>query len=109
MKPQLATANGLASRQGNGVGQQTRTAQATSGGQKKVSSTKSYQGASTTPITVGGQTVNVFVSLLLLPMYPVTKLPALYTSILLVVRRTLCSVSQTNRYLASSQTLESTT
>ena len=62
MKPQLATANGLASRQGNGVGSQTRTSQATSGGQKKVASTKAYQGASTTPITVGGQTVNVFVS-----------------------------------------------
>ena len=67
IKPQLATANGLASRQGNGVGQQTRTAQATSAGAQKVSSAKPYQSASTTPITVGGQTVNVFVSCLLPP------------------------------------------
>lgn len=79
VKPQLATASGLASRQGNGVGQQTRTAQATSGGKRQsVSSAKPYQASSTTPITVGGQTVNVFVSRLLphvSPPQPLAMLP----------------------------------
>lgn len=75
VKPQLATANGLASRQGNGAGQQTRTAQATSGNKQSISSAKPYQASSTTPITVGGRTVNVFVSTLPLPCSLCTPSP----------------------------------
>ena len=62
IKPKLATATGLASHQGN-VGKQQRTGQATSSKQQSVSSTAGTA-ASTTPITVGGRTVNVFVSAL---------------------------------------------
>ena len=62
IKPKLATATGLASHQGN-VGKQQRTGQATSNKQQSVSSTAGTA-ASTTPITVGGRTVNVFVSTL---------------------------------------------
>ncbi|CAK0783700.1 hypothetical protein CVIRNUC_006899 [Coccomyxa viridis] len=59
IKPKLATATGLASHQGN-VGKQQRTGQATSSKQQSVSSTAGTA-ASTTPITVGGRTVNVFI------------------------------------------------